>query len=132
MTDEIVIVGADMDAVMALAVAFHGMRCAINVSASERPMKAAARLTAGRQAASIVWLTGSEDVVEVRSFLASRSGCATLLLAPSMPPSAALARVVRTHDADIIGASESPVVIAAKLVAMRMAMGARPADAATP
>ena len=131
MTDEIAIVGPDMDAVMELAVAFHGTRCALSVSESPHPMRAAARITADRAAACIVWLTGREDVVEVRSFLASRSGYATLLLAPAMPPSAALARVVRSEGADIVSASESPVVIVARLVAMRIAMSL-PSAGATP
>ena len=123
MAEEIVIVGTDMQRVMELAVAFHGLDCAITAAESARPIKTAARIAPRARRASIIWLTGKEEAGDVRSFLAGRSGSPTLFLAPAMPPSAALARAIRSSDADIVSASEAGIVIVATLIAMHRAIG---------
>ena len=67
---------------------------------------------------AVIMLDGSENIVELTTLLTSHSATRFVFLAPAFPPSAALARVVASHGGAVLAADETPIVVAATLIAM--------------
>jgi hypothetical protein len=124
---EVVIVESDMHLLMEHVVAFRGMSYEITAAESRRPVRAACRLVRGTPAAMIVELSGAENVVDIRTLLSFAGDVPVLLLTHDMPPSAAVARIVRSHGGEIMGLDQAPIVLVATLVALLAAGRRQPA-----
>jgi hypothetical protein len=116
--DEVVIIDRDSRRLMELVVAFRGAPYSVAAVESARPLRAATEMASRDPAAIVVRLDGRENVVEVRELLDSCPRTRLLFLVPEMPPSAAIARVVRSFDGAILASSEPAIVVVATLVAM--------------
>ncbi len=118
LTDQIVIVHGDYHALMELTVALSEMRYRVTSAESRTALDTARQLARIDPAAMVVALDGSENVAEMRALLSIGRWTKFVFLVPEMPPHAALARVVNAHGSAILWKEESPVVIAATLVAL--------------
>jgi hypothetical protein len=117
MKREIILAGTDLDRLAALSVALSGKQYDVTIVQGQAPVADVLRLQA-RPTALLVALNGSENVVDVRTLVSRLNGAAILLLTPDRPPSAALARIVRSAGGAILPANEPDIVIIATLVAM--------------
>jgi hypothetical protein len=68
--------------------------------------------------AAVVWLTGRENVAELRLLLAAYPGTPFVLLTRTYPPHAAVAHVVSSYHAAELPDGESPIVVAATLIGL--------------
>lgn len=66
----------------------------------------------------LVELTGRENVVALRGLLEGLEGTRIVFTVPEIPPSAAMARLVRTHRGSILPREESVVIMTATLISM--------------
>jgi hypothetical protein len=116
--DEVLIIDTDIRRLMQLVVAFRGTPYSVSAVESIRSVGTAARMAARDPDALVVRLDGRENVVEIRTLLESCPGTRLLFLVPEMPPSAAVARVVRSCGGAILAASESAIVVVATVVSL--------------
>jgi hypothetical protein len=116
MRRNLIIAGPRLDALMDLALQLVGTATPTVLEAA-RPVDALLSRPAHAEAA-VVYLEGGENVADLRALFASHDGTRFLLLAPSFPPHAAVARVVAEHGGAVLPDGESSVVIAATLVAL--------------
>jgi hypothetical protein len=68
--------------------------------------------------AAVLLLTGRENIGDLLAMFKANAGVRSVLLSPACPPHAAVARVVAQHNGAVLPATESPVVIAATLIAL--------------
>jgi hypothetical protein len=76
---------------------------------------------AGNSDAAIVRLSGDENVVDLRRALDAFTGDVMVLLAPSLPVRAAMARIMTAYGATVLRADEPPLFIVATLIALMSA-----------
>jgi hypothetical protein len=117
-TDELIIIDNDRQDLMRLVVAFRGTPYRVTAVESAQPLQAATRLARREPAALVVLLSGRENVVDMRTLVEACRRTRLLFLVAEMPPSAAMARIVRSAGGLILSASESPIVIVATLITM--------------
>jgi hypothetical protein len=84
---------------------------------TSRPVLDVTRRTHATDVA-IVYLTGHENVAELRLMLEAHPDTGFVLLTGSFPPDAAVARVVAQHGGTVLARHEPSVVIAATAVAL--------------
>jgi hypothetical protein len=116
--DEVIIIESDRRDLMELVVAFRGTPYRVTAVESVAPLRAAREMAPRSAAALIIKLDGKENVVEVRGLIESCTGTRLLFLVPDMPPSAAIARMVRASGGALLAASEAGIVIVATLIGM--------------
>ena len=68
--------------------------------------------------AMLVELQGDENVLALRSLLEHFERTRVLFTVPSMPPSAAVARIVRSHGGVLLSSEEPDVIMTATLIAL--------------
>lgn len=117
MSREIVLAGADLDRLIALSVALGGKQYEVTILQAQEPVSEVLRLHR-IPSSLLVDLTGHENVVELRAMSSQFRGAVMLLLTPDRPPSAAVARIVRSAGGAILCAEEPDVVVVATLIAM--------------
>lgn len=115
---EVVIVDGDDRALYKLAIAFRGTPYEITAVEPVRTIRTAMRLAQRSPAAMVVSLKEAENIAEIRALLEASTRTRVLFLVPSMPPSAALSRIVHTYRAGILSCDEAPIVIVASLIAL--------------
>jgi len=115
---EVVIVDGDDRALFRLATAFQGTPYQITAVEPARTIRTAMRLAQRSPAAMVVSLEGTENIAEIRALFEASTRTRFLLLVPSMPPSAALSRIVHTCGAGILSSHDAPIVIVASLIAL--------------
>jgi hypothetical protein len=118
MAGNVILVGDDSAILMDLAVGLRGTAHTVTVAESSHPLARAMQLAAYRPTAMLVTLDGHENVVDVRTLLASSPETRFAFIVPQMPPRAPLARVVREHGGAIVSGADAPVVIMATFVAL--------------
>jgi ActR/RegA family two-component response regulator len=116
--DEIYVIDRDLAALMQLTAALNRMRVNVTAVQSEEELAVARRLAARRPAAIVIALNGDESVVDIRALLEDGAATRVVLLAPTMPPRAALARVASAGGATILDKEGPAIVTVATLVAM--------------
>jgi hypothetical protein len=118
LTDEIVVVHTDQQALMDLTAALAGMRYKVVAIDTIRAIRSAERVAERQPMAMIVSLEGTENVAEIRALIRSAPDTKFLFLVPHMPPRAAMARIVNEHGSAILAQDEPPVVVVGTLVAL--------------
>ena len=114
---EIVLAGRDLARLATLAIDLgvsFGSRTLVH---SSDPVDALTRLPMSADVA-VIYLSGQENVGDLLGLFKANPGVAFLLLAPSFPPHAAVARIAGQHDGVILPVAESPMVIIATLIAL--------------
>ncbi len=121
MRDTILLVGSSFDRMISLSVALQGK--SYDVAVVHAPGNALERAAACalRPQAMLVTLDGTENVVDVRALMSRLPQTRVLVLTPDCPPSAALARIVRSHGGAILSADDADIVVVATLIAMAAA-----------
>jgi hypothetical protein len=117
-TQTVAIVDRDYDALMRLTVLFGRMGYGVSASESHDTMATALELARGAPEAMIVALNGTENVAELGELLSANATTRYLFLLPAMPPTAAMARLLRRHGATALAHSESTLVVVSTLVAL--------------
>jgi hypothetical protein len=118
MHDEIIIIENDRRGLMELVVAFRGTPYRVTAVESPAPLRAAREMAARDAAALIIKLDGKENVVEMRALIDACGDTRLLFLVPEMPPSAAIARIVRNSGGALLAASEAGIVVVATLIGL--------------
>jgi hypothetical protein len=126
---DVVLVGADVDRLMALSLALGARAYEVTILRSDEPLLDALSYP-GAPAAMLVSLTGHENVAEIRALLSARPATRFLLLTPRRPPSAAVARIVRTHGDVILPVDEPDLIVVATLIAVNAKRGSAGAQRA--
>lgn len=117
MNPSMMLVSKDYNRLIALSVALHGKRFDVSLIHAREPLAEAAAAPIGTTTMMIA-LEGAENVVEIRQLFERMPQTRCLFLLPGMPPSAAIARIVRDHGGAILSGDEPDVVIIATLIAM--------------
>ena len=118
MRDDIVLVGANLNRMLALSVALQGKSYNVTVIHAEGDALAEAARCPRHPTTMLVALGETENVVDIRALLSSMPDTRMLFLTPDHPPSAALARIVRSFGGAILPDDEADVVIVATVIAM--------------
>ena len=118
MSNAIAIVERNRSALADLASVLRGTRYDTRSIESQHPIKDATRIAPRGWRAMVVALDEGDDVADVRSLVETLGDTPLLLRAVTKPPSAAVARVARRLEANIIGTDEPPIVVVATLVAI--------------
>lgn len=116
--ESVAIAGSDYDEAMTLVVALRQMGYSVIVSESRAILRTAHDLARCEPAAMVVSLSGAENVVEIRELLSIDVATRFLFLMPSMPPSAALTRLMNAHGAAIVAREDPTLLVVSTLVAL--------------
>ncbi len=118
MRDEVVLVGSGFDRMIALSVALQGKSFDVTVIHASSNAIGEAKASGLHPTALLVTLDGTENVADARALMSSLPDTHILFVTPERPPSAALARIVRTYGGAILSADDADVVVVATLIAM--------------
>jgi hypothetical protein len=117
MRPSVIVAGEDLQALLRLAMEIGPATISPTIVEASSPVQSLLRRPIAADAA-VVYLDGSENVADLRELLTAYADTRFVLLAPTHPPPAALARVAGEHGSVFLRRSESSMVIAATLVAM--------------
>jgi hypothetical protein len=124
--DEIIIIESDRRGLMELVVAFRGTPYRVTAVESAAPLRTAREMASRDAAALVIKLDGKENVVEMRALIEACGDTRLLFLVPQMPPSAAIARIVRASGGALLAASEAGIVVVATLIGLLSSHAALP------
>lgn len=124
MRDAMMLVGSDFERMIRLSVALHGKSYDVTVIQATSNAVAEATACVFHPKVMLVTLEDGENVADVRALMSSRPETRILFLTPYRPPSAALARIVRSQGGTILSADDADVVVVATLIAMATATSA--------
>lgn len=116
--DEVFVIEPVLAALTRLTAALKGLHVNVTAVQSDDAVAAARRLGRRRPAAIIATLTGDEPTVDVRAMLEESRGTRFILLVPTMPPRAAVARVASANGAVLLDKAEPDIVTVSTLVTL--------------
>jgi hypothetical protein len=117
MAQRLVLVGPDLRRLVSISLTLSSVSPNITIREAGQPLAQLASLDSGAPAA-IVDLPGRVNLVDLRAGLTAHQATRFLFLVPSMPPSPALARIVRSGGGEIMSRNAPDIVIAATLIAL--------------
>jgi hypothetical protein len=115
---QIVIAGPVMSSLVDLSLLLDKSTYSVFLIEARRPTQRLLVEGAGDPDAMVVYLSGEENVVDLRRLLDAYPGTRFLFLAPAFPPHAAISRIAMRYGATLLRQEEGPLVVVATLVAL--------------
>jgi hypothetical protein len=128
MKTQVLITGPSLEALLQLSLLLDKRFYSVFVIEAKQPVRRLLVEGAGDPEAAVVHLMGNENVVELRRLFEAFPHTRFLFLVSQLPLHAAEARIIAANGSTVLRRDESPVFIAATLVALLAARFERRPD----